>query len=103
MKEALFELKRIDYSIKSQQKRRNGGNFTTRDGNLTSIESKLTSREDTFTSREGILISKEWKQNSRDGNLTAREETPGKLSNNKSENSHPSAKVINTRKMSQKN
>ena len=65
MKETLFELKRIDQSIQSQNKRRNGN---------------LTSRE---------------------GNLTARETTPEGNSNSKSENSYPSARIKNTRRMSQ--
>ncbi len=72
MKETLFELKRIDQSIQSQKKRR-VGNLTSREVNLaTSL-----------------------------GNLTSREGTPEQLQNTKSENSHPSARIKDTRRMSQ--
>ena len=79
MKETLFELKRIDQSIQSQKKRRNG-NLTSREGNLTSREGNLTSRE---------------------GNLTARDTTPEGNSNSKSVNSHLSTRIKNSRRMSQ--
>ena len=38
---------------------------------------------------------------SREGNLTSREGTPEQLQNTKSENSHPSARIKDTRRMSQ--
>ena len=71
MKETLFELKRIDQSIESQKIRRHGNH---------------TSREDNLTSREG--------------NLIGRKTTPEGLSNIKYENSHPSARIKDTRRMS---